>query len=145
MLVIEQFGFGKILKKTFLPLQHLYLLFFLVISWVLFRSPSIQDAIHYIGTMFGAGTRMEDFSLTITYLNIQTLFVLLVGILGATRFFDYLLIYFRSIKGNRISVIRATGTHLYYISGIIFVLLTLAITTIFIIAGTTTSFIYFKF
>jgi alginate O-acetyltransferase complex protein AlgI len=39
MLVIEQFGFGKILKKAFWPLQHLYLLLFLVLSWVLFRSP----------------------------------------------------------------------------------------------------------
>jgi alginate O-acetyltransferase complex protein AlgI len=145
MLVIEQFGFSKILKRSFRPLQHMYLLLFLVISWVLFRSPSIQDAIHYIGTMFGAGARMEDFSVTTTYLNIQTIFVLLVGILGATRFFDYLLIYFRSLTVSSISVIHAPGTHLYYISGIIFVLLTLAMATVFIIAGTTTSFIYFKF
>ena len=145
MLVIEQFGFGRILKKTYRPLQHLYLLFFLVISWVLFRSASIQDAILYIGAMFGAGGRAEDLSLVTEYLNTRTILVLILGILGASRFFDYILIYFKSALESRILFIRTAGTHLYYISGIVFVILTLALTTIFIIAGTSIPFIYFKF
>ena len=145
MLVIEQFGFGKILKKSFRPLQHLYLLLFMVISWVLFRSPTIGDAVQYIGAMFCSGGQPENFLLTAGYLNIQTVLVLTLGILGATRFFDRILDYTRSSMESRISVLRAAGTHLYYISMIVFVILTLAITTIFITAGTSTPFIYFKF
>jgi alginate O-acetyltransferase complex protein AlgI len=145
MMIVEQFGFGKILKKSFRPLQHLYLLFFLVLTWVLFRSPSVRDAALYIGAMFGAGGQPENLSLVSEYLNIRTIFVLTIGILGATRFFDYLLIYFKSTMESNIGFVRAAGTHVYYISGIIFVLLTLAFTTVFILAGTSTPFIYFKF
>ncbi|MEI7727128.1 MAG: MBOAT family O-acyltransferase, partial [Bacteroidota bacterium] len=145
MMIIEQFGFGKILKKTYRPLQHLYLLFFLVLTWVLFRSPSVRDAIMYTGAMFGAGGQPENLSLASEYLNIRTIFVLIVGLLGATRFFDFILVYFKSSMESSIGFVRAAGTHLYYISGIIFVLLTLALTTIFILAGTSIPFIYFKF
>lgn len=145
MMIVEQFGFGRILKKTFAPLQHLYLLFFLVLSWVVFRSPSLRDATQYIGAMFGAGGKPENFSLVTEYLNTQAIFVLLIGILGATRFFDHILIYFKSALGSRITIIRATGTHLYYISAIVFLLFTLALSTIFILAGTSIPFIYFKF
>jgi hypothetical protein len=95
--------------------------------------------------MFGAGGRPEELSSLADYLNTRTIFVLMIGILGATRFFDYILKYFKSAVESRIPVIHTAGTHLYYISGILFVLITLALTTIFIIAGTSTSFIYFKF
>jgi alginate O-acetyltransferase complex protein AlgI len=145
MLVLEQFGFGKILKRAFQPLQHLYLLLFLLISWVLFRSPSIQDAFQYIGNMFGTGGQPENFSLVSEYLNTRNIFVLIIGILGTTRFFDHILGFLKSFPEMKIAVIRATGTHFYHICGIIFVLLTLVLSTIFIIAGTSIPFIYFKF
>lgn len=95
--------------------------------------------------MFGAGGRPEDLSLVAEYLNTRTILVLMIGILGATRLFDNVLISFKSVRMSRIQVIRVAGTHLYAISGILFVLLILALTTIFIIAGTSIPFIYFKF
>lgn len=145
MMIIEQFGFGKILKKTFIPLQHLYLLFFLILSWVIFRSPSVRDAALYIGAMFGGGGQPENLSLVAEYLNVRTIFVLTIGILGATRFFDHLMIYGKSSMESSVVFIRTAGTHIYYISGILFVLITLAITTFFILAGTSIPFIYFQF
>jgi len=145
MLVIEQLGFGRVLKKAFRPLQHLYLLFFLLLSWVIFRSPSIQDAMLYIGAMFGAGGRPEDFSLAAEYLNNRTLFALMIGILGSTRFFEIGRISITSVFVNRIYFIRVVGTHLYSISIILFVLIIMVVSTIFITAGTSNPFIYFKF
>jgi alginate O-acetyltransferase complex protein AlgI len=145
MLVIEQWGFGKILKKAFLPLQHLYLIIFLALSWVIFRSPTFLDAVHYIGAMFGAGGQPENLALAGEYMNNRTMFALLIGILGSTSFFDYLLKIFRSVMTNRIPVIRIAGTHIYSLSVIIVVLFFLALTTVFITAGTSIPFIYFKF
>ena len=145
MLVIEQLGFGRILKKTFRPLQHLYLLFFLALSWVLFRSATPRDAFQYIGAMFGGGGQPENLSLTYEYLNTQAIYVLIIGILGATRFFDSILVFIRSAGDSKNSVFMIAGTHFYHVSVILFVLLTLALATIFIIAGTSIPFIYFKF
>lgn len=145
MMSIEQLGFGKILKKAFKPIQHVYLLFFLVLSWVLFRSASIQDAIHYLGAMFGGGGQPEDLSLVIKYFDIQTILVLIIGIAGSTRFFQYIIDYISSLMINRSPIIRTTSTHVYYLSGIIFMILVLALSTVFIIAGTSIPFIYFKF
>ena len=145
MMIIEQSGFGKILKKAYRPLQHLYLLLFLVLSWVIFRSPSLDDAFRYIGAMFGAGGMPENLSLVAVYLNNRTLFVLAVAILGSTRFFDSFLTLLKTSMESRTLILRSAGTHLYFIAGILFVMATLAISTIFIIAGTTMPFIYFKF
>ncbi len=144
-MVIEQFGFGKILKRSFLPLQHFYLLFFLTLSWVFFRAESLTDAFNYLGVMFGGGMRGEDFLLASEYLDFRTLTVLLVATAGATRLFDYLLRAFRSMGESSNAFIRITGVHLYYFAGIVFVIVTIVLTTIFILAGTSTPFIYFKF
>ncbi len=145
MMAAEQFGFGKILKKSWRPLQHLYLMFFIILSWVLFRSPSFRDATLYTGAMFGAGGQPESFFLLKEYLNSRTVFAMIIGILGATRFFDYLLGLLKSLMESNISFFRVAGTHFYYLSGIIFVLAIMALCTVFILAGTSTPFIYFKF
>jgi alginate O-acetyltransferase complex protein AlgI len=145
MLVAEQSGLGKILKRTYKPVQHFYLIFFLIISWIFFRSPSVRDAICFLGLMFGSGVMSEDFTLVTGYLDIHTTLVLCISILGATPFFAKLLEFVKSFMKSRIMVVRATVTHLYYFSEILLVLLMFVLSTIFIIAGTTVPFIYFKF
>nr|WP_154892949.1 MBOAT family protein [Paenibacillus xylanexedens] len=45
------FSFDK--GTRFIPLRHLYAMFIVVIGWVIFRSPDLLQAGHYLGNMFG--------------------------------------------------------------------------------------------
>ena len=55
ILIVEKFILSGFLKKVPAFFGHLLTLFVVVISWVIFRSDSISDAIRYVGVMFGAG------------------------------------------------------------------------------------------
>ena len=54
LLVIEKVFLLKFLKKSRV-VSHIYVLFFVVISFVIFNAASMGEAIQYIGGMFGAG------------------------------------------------------------------------------------------
>ena len=45
------FSFDK--GTRFIPLRHLYAMLIVVIGWVIFRSPDLLQAGHYLGNMFG--------------------------------------------------------------------------------------------
>ncbi len=83
LLVLEKYVWGKALAKLPRFVQHLYSLLIVLIGWVFFFSDSLRDAIHYLGTMFGA----VDF-----YGSVQTIFyvlssnwlLLLVGVVCST-------------------------------------------------------------
>lgn len=48
------FGLKKIEKKKWYPLfGFIYTMFFVIIGWVIFRSNNLNDACHYLQTMFG--------------------------------------------------------------------------------------------
>jgi alginate O-acetyltransferase complex protein AlgI len=48
----EHWGFSKILKNLWKPIQHLYLLVVVMIGWVFFRAETLPEAINYLGAMF---------------------------------------------------------------------------------------------
>lgn len=51
-IVIERLGFDKILEKLWMPIQHFYTLFVVVIAWVFFRADNLSDAIAYNVRLF---------------------------------------------------------------------------------------------
>jgi alginate O-acetyltransferase complex protein AlgI len=56
-LVLERIGLGAVLKKTWRPLRHAYLLLAVTLGWVLFRADTFSHAGSYYAAMggFGAG------------------------------------------------------------------------------------------
>jgi alginate O-acetyltransferase complex protein AlgI len=60
-LVVERAGLGTILDGLWRPVRHAYTLLVVCFGWVLFRADSLDHAIHFMGTMVGAG---ESVSLT---------------------------------------------------------------------------------
>ncbi len=83
LLVLEKYVWGKALAKLPRVVQHLYSLFIVLIGWVFFFSDSIRDAIHYLGTMFGA----VDFSgsiQTVFYVLSSNWLLLLLGVVCST-------------------------------------------------------------
>lgn len=83
LLILEKFIFGKALKKLPKALQHVYTLFFVVISWVIFAFDNVGAGIGYIGAMFGAGGGFVDS--TTVYLLYNYAVMLIVLVLGSTE------------------------------------------------------------
>jgi D-alanyl-lipoteichoic acid acyltransferase DltB (MBOAT superfamily) len=81
LLVIERFtGFTK---KLGFFLSHVYVLFFVITGWVLFRSDSIAMAMQYISAMFGIGANgLIDETFSLYFSNSKL--VLLAGVLLST-------------------------------------------------------------
>jgi alginate O-acetyltransferase complex protein AlgI len=145
MLIIEHVGLSKILNRFYKPFQHFYMIFFLLISWVFFRSDSFQEAFRYLAIMFGFGTQSFSWYLLSDYLNIGTIFIFTIAILGSTRFFERLSEFIRNWNESSGKLAQAGSVHLLNLGTLIFVISILALSTIFLEGETISSFIYFKF
>ena len=75
-LILERIGLSKLLASLFKPLQHIYVLLVVMISWVFFRVEDFGDALNYLSVLFGNGTTAEIGN----SLNNYTLIALLLGI-----------------------------------------------------------------
>lgn len=53
LLITEKYLLAKVLPKIPVVIRHIATLLIVIISWVLFRSASITDALSYLGVMFG--------------------------------------------------------------------------------------------
>ena len=121
-------------------LQHVYLLLIVMIAWVFFRAETFPEATHIIKTMFSWSPPTEDshiMSMASYYLNGWTTFILIIALIWS----------FVSPEFARNSVDQVTGkegvvrdTVLNYGS-----LLLMISAFALVIAGSYTSFIYFRF
>jgi alginate O-acetyltransferase complex protein AlgI len=145
LLILEQLGLGRLLKKVYKPLRHLYALFFLMISWVFFRTVSIKDAFHYTGILFGIGGKPANWLLVFDYFNTGLILTLVIAILGSTRFFDIIAAWFRKQYQETVMIKRILAVNVYELSSVLLVILILAFSVLFMVAGTNNPFIYFKF
>jgi alginate O-acetyltransferase complex protein AlgI len=145
VLIAEQAGFGKLLKKFPKAFQHLYLIVFILLSMVFFRADTLRDAINYIGIMFGAGTAPANWNHLGNFLNIELIFTGIIGLLGCTTIFS-------TIAGIRFAGNRSKYkiiNHLTFYGGnagnLILILVLLFLVTVQMTAGTINPFIYFRF
>ncbi len=60
LLLLEKYVFARVQEKLPKFLRLVMTLFIVIIGWVLFFSPTVQDAATYIGAMFGAGGTLID-------------------------------------------------------------------------------------
>jgi alginate O-acetyltransferase complex protein AlgI len=145
LLILEQLGLGRLLKKIYKPLRHLYALFFLLISWVFFRTVSLSDAFHYTGVLFGIGGKPVNWLMFLEYFNTGFILTLIVAILGTTRAFSIIAGWFRKRNDNPVKALRIVSVNFYELLSILLVILILAASSLFLVAGTNNPFIYFKF
>jgi alginate O-acetyltransferase complex protein AlgI len=145
LLILEQIGLGKWLKKSYLPVRHVYTLFFLMISWVFFRTTSLPDAFKYTGILFGIGGTPANWPAALEYFNTGFIFTMIIAILGATKIFAIAVEGLKKRISNKPIVKQVTAMNLYEISSILLVIVILTISSFFMVAGTNNAFIYFKF
>lgn len=127
LLVVEKVLLLKWLKKSRV-ISRIYVLFFVVISFVIFNAVSVKEAFDYIGAMFGAGSYPLISSEAIFYLK-DYCFVLILALIGATP-----------IPKNLASKLKATQ----WLEPIVLVAL-LAISTAYLVDGSFNPFLYFRF
>ena len=130
LLIIEKFVLKKVLDKMPSFIGHLYTLFFVIISWVIFACPTLEDGLNYISIMFNFNN--EIISTESIYL-ISTHFVLfIIAIIGCTPIFKKIK---EKLKNNKI----------FMIIEIIICLVLFFISLSFLVGSTYNPFLYFRF
>lgn len=80
VIAIESTWLIKTMKRWWVPLQHAYFLFIIMISWVFFRSSTLTGAVGYLKAMFGfSNSSIYYYNLSVFY-KTSFLLALLIGI-----------------------------------------------------------------
>ena len=140
-LACEHMGFSKILNKTWKPIQHLYLLLVVSISWVFFRADTLTEAVAYLNTMINFNnlhtTDMQYAQVT----SNEFIYAFIAGIIFSVPIAKQIKIFLTKIN-SRNSVLFAT---LYYVPKFVLLTTLLFLSILKIAASTYNPFIYFRF
>ena len=134
LLLAEKFWLAPIVKKL-RGLSHIYVLFFVVISFVLFDSASVKDAISYVSSMFGGGD-VPLVSREFFYYLRSYAVILILAIIGATPAVKKLFIKL-SDKPELHKILNLFEAPL--------LALLLIVVTAFLVDGSFNPFLYFRF
>lgn len=136
LLVLEKYL--KYTQKLWKPLRHLYALLFILLGWVLFRSPDIGYALGYVKVLFGAGAAGIQNGETVYYLHEYGL-VTLLGIIACLPVKDA----FLSLIG-RFKTDKNEGLVTGHVRNA-FVLAVFALSIVYLVKSDFNPFIYFRF
>lgn len=134
LLTLEKYFLTGFLKKS-RALNHIYVLFFVAISFVIFSASGLSDAISRVGGLFGAGN-IPLVSKSFIFNLKNYFFVIVLGIIGATP----LLVTVKNkiYQNKRLS-------YIIDICEIPVLLLLLLISTSYLVDGSFNPFLYFRF
>ncbi|MBQ7320636.1 MAG: MBOAT family protein [Clostridia bacterium] len=134
-LLLEKFFLGKLLAKIPRVLSHIYVLFVIAISFVIFNANGMGQAISDIGGMLGLQQIPFFNSETLYYLRSYGV-VLVLGIVGATPLVKRAVEKFRTIKAG--DWILTVGEPVVQIALIVVI-------TAYLVDGSFNPFLYFRF
>lgn len=134
LLIIEKVFLLKFLKKTHV-FKHIYVLIFVLMSFVLFDAATPAEAIYRIGSLFGAGGHPLVTAETIYYLR-NFAVLLVISAVGSTPLPST--IYKAICKKN-------IGNNIINIAEPVILTLLLVVCTAFLIDGSFNPFLYFRF
>ncbi len=141
-MIVERLGFGKLLEKTPLVIQHLYTLLVVVVGWVFFRVDTLHQALEYLMHMFSfsPGEVAVSSYLTFFHANSEVVIMAILAMLFAMPIY------------NKLKVILQHAKHLYPdykwlvdTSSFCLLFLIFIVVAAFVAAGTYNPFIYFRF
>lgn len=135
LLVIEKLWLGKYIFKLPKFLRSVYVLFFIMISFIIFNAESLNDAIYNIKGLFGFNNEVFINNYTIYYLK-SYLIVLIISIIGSTPLLKNIVEKLRKNKtiNNLINVLEP-----------IFLIILLLLVTAYLIDSSYNPFLYFRF
>lgn len=132
-LILERFGLDEILKRIWIPFQHIYTIFIVIIGWVFFRANTMQYAFEYINRMFfySKGNETVTTMIQYFYINNEFYFTLFLAVLFSMPFYLKIDNFIKQRK------------FIYFRPLLFIALLFIAIT--YVAASSYNPFIYFKF
>lgn len=151
LLIIEHAGLGKKMKRfkwQIIPLLYTQLL--VIVGWVIFRSESLSYAFSYLKAMSGFGTGKNLLYYPSLYLNSESMFFLIIGIIGSTP----VLMNFSKLIKDRVSrsgrldnslIFQKFMFSTYYFAYNLYLISILFFITINLVGGTYNPFIYARF
>lgn len=139
IICLERLGLENLLRKTWQPVQHLYVILIVMIGWVFFRADSFSYSFDYLKIMFGmsANPWFDGYD----YIRLHdNWMVLLAAVILSIPVFPYIKkkMEFIYTKSNFVILSREIVMTGYY-----FILL--LIVFIFLVNSTYNPFIYFRF
>ena len=134
LLVVEKLWLHKSLQKTKL-FKHIYVLFFVILSFVIFNAADMKQALSDLGAMFGAG-RLPLYSAEWSYYLHSYGLLLVIAVVGATPLPQRLIAAVRRSK---------TGDKLICIAEPPVLAALLLIMTAYLVDGSFNPFLYFRF
>ena len=134
LLTVEKFFLLKHLNKSHV-LSRVYVLLAIVVSFIVFNVSTLDEALKYIGGLFGAGGIPLSSAETIYHLrNYAVLFI--IAIVGATPIVKKVAVKFSESK--RFSKISS-------VLEIVMIISLLAVITAFLVDSSSNPFLYFRF
>lgn len=131
LLIVEKVFLEKYLKKLPKFLTHIYVLLIVMISFIIFNGESISQIIQNIGGLVGVSNIPLISQESIYYFK-SYFIVIIIGIIGATPILKNI------VNSNKLS-------KLVNLAEPIFLLVILVIATCYIIDGSFSPFLYFRF
>lgn len=132
LIVIERFGWGKVLEKLPAPISMLYTFLIAVFGWVLFDTATLTDAWNYIRAMFGAGGAFADS--TSSYIFTSNAIVYALCIFASTDIF-----------GKLVKLLRKKRRKLAEYAAPVAMVCVLLLCTAYLVDATYNPFLYFRF
>ena len=135
VLIIEKSFMYKILDKSPVFVRHLYTLFIVMISFMMFNATNFASGMNDIGSLFGFGNLPLITSETIYYLR-SYFVIIIVAIIGTTPLPKNIINKLKENKKNN-KIINTLEP--------IFIVAILIIATAYLVDGSFNPFIYFRF
>ncbi|MET0026283.1 MAG: MBOAT family protein [Candidatus Thiodiazotropha sp.] len=140
-LAVEHAGFSNLLEKLWKPIQHAYLLFIVMISWVFFRADTITQAIDYLIALFDIrnfATSELQYMQVVTY---ESLWALPIALLLAMPVYPVLKQWLQKISGQGVlrTALLIDLPRLALLSSLLFLCM------VKVASSTYNPFIYFRF
>lgn len=133
LLTLEKYVLGEKLERMPKAVQHIYTMVIVMIGWVLFASPTLGDAVSYIGTMFCIGGNGFADAASIYYLKST----LILGIIAGFSCTPVVYRQFSKLLNSREQYKQIAGITVY----VVLFLICIA----YLVNATYNPFLYFRF
>lgn len=140
-LASEHMGFSHILRRTWKPIQHLYLILVIISSWVFFKADTLTQAIDYLSTMGNFSLWQTSEFQYAQVISTEAIYLFIISAVLSMPIYQWLR---QQISGfSQSSTIKATL--LIYIPRFFVLTLLFYISILKVASSTYNPFIYFRF
>ena len=145
LLIIERLGFEKQLRRLPSFISRVYVIFFVMMSWVFFRAETLESSWTYTMSLFGSGSGTISFVSAGEYVQGWFVILFIIAILASTKFFRKLLINLYTSYRFIGAWFKPIAGYLYMFFTLVFVLGVIFLSSVFLVSSSYNPFIYFRF